>query len=71
VPGSQGRGDGDPDGIVVASALSAALNSDVVAGLASFLITTTRRSLQEGNLGKFKRFVIQATNGKLLAARSR
>lgn len=66
VPGIKGAALVTPDGIVVASALSATLNSDVVAGLASFLISTTRRSLEEGNLGTFTRFVMQATNGKIL-----
>jgi predicted regulator of Ras-like GTPase activity (Roadblock/LC7/MglB family) len=66
VPGIKGTALVTPDGIVIASALSSTLNSDVVAGLASFLITTTRRSLTEGGLGSFNRFMVQATNGKIL-----
>ncbi len=66
VPGIKGAALVTPDGIVIASSLSASLDSEVVAGLASFLITTTRRSLNEGGLGAFSRFVLQATNGKIL-----
>ncbi|HLU40294.1 MAG TPA: roadblock/LC7 domain-containing protein [Planctomycetota bacterium] len=66
VPGIKGAALVTPDGIVIGSSLSATLNTDVVAGLASFLITTTRRSLREGGLGKFTRFVLQATNGKVM-----
>ena len=66
VPGIKGAALVTPDGIVIASSLAASLNSEVVAGLASFLITTTRRSLTEGGLGAFHRFVLQATNGKIL-----
>ncbi len=65
-PGVKGAALVTGDGIVVASALGLELNSDVVAGLTSFLVTTTRRSLQEGGFGAFRRFMIQATNGKLL-----
>jgi predicted regulator of Ras-like GTPase activity (Roadblock/LC7/MglB family) len=66
VPGIKGAALVTPDGIIIASSLSVTLNSEVVAGLASFLITTTRRSLREGGLGAFHRFVLQATNGKIL-----
>ncbi|MEZ5966041.1 MAG: roadblock/LC7 domain-containing protein [Planctomycetota bacterium] len=66
VPGIKGAALVTPDGIVIATSLPATLNADVVAGLASFLITTTRRSLSEGGLGDFCRFVVQATNGKIL-----
>lgn len=65
-PGVKGAALVTGDGIVIASALGCELNSEVVAGLASFLITTTRRSLTEGRFGTFKRLMIQATNGKLL-----
>jgi hypothetical protein len=66
VPGIKGAALVTPDGIVIASSLASSLNAEVVAGLASFLITTTRRSLTEGGLGEFRRFVLQATNGKIL-----
>jgi predicted regulator of Ras-like GTPase activity (Roadblock/LC7/MglB family) len=54
------------DGIMVASALRDKSADDVVAGLASFLIATTRRTLEESQLGRFSRFVLTATHGKLV-----
>lgn len=52
--------------MIAASALSAGTSEDVAAGLASFLISTTQRSLTEGGIGRFRRFVLHATNGKIL-----
>lgn len=54
------------DGIVVASQLGQGFLDDVVAGLSSFLISTTRRSLQEAGMGQFDRFVLNATHGKVV-----
>lgn len=54
------------DGIVVQSQLGQGFLEDVVAGLSSFLISTTRRSLQEAGLGQFNRFVLNATHGKVV-----
>lgn len=54
------------DGIMIASALLDKGTDDVVAGLASFLISTTRRALGDSQLGKFSRFVLTSTHGKLV-----
>ncbi len=55
-----------PDGITVASELSNALNEDLVAGLASFLVSTTKRVLQEGEMGDFSTIALHSTHGKVL-----
>lgn len=52
------------DGIMVASALNEHFADDVIAGLASFLVSTTRRAM--GEAAAFGRFVMHATHGKLL-----
>lgn len=54
------------DGIMVQSALTERFSEDVIAGLTSFLISTTRRSLAEGGLGTFRRFVMSCTHGKVV-----
>jgi predicted regulator of Ras-like GTPase activity (Roadblock/LC7/MglB family) len=54
------------DGIMVSSVLKGRFRDDVVAGLASFLITTTRRAMgSQGNQG-FSRFIMHATHGKVV-----
>lgn len=54
------------DGIMVASALKGRFGDDLVAGLASFLITTTRRAMgSQGDRG-FTRFTMHATHGKVI-----
>jgi predicted regulator of Ras-like GTPase activity (Roadblock/LC7/MglB family) len=55
-----------PEGLMIASALGTQLESDVVAGLASFLITTIRRSLHEGQVGQFRRCILNSTHGKVV-----
>lgn len=55
-----------PDGMMVASALGPTLDNDVVAGLASFLISTIRRSLNEGQIGSFRRCILNSTHGKVV-----
>lgn len=55
------------DGMMVASTLGEEFLDDVVAGLSSFLISTTRRSLAEAELGgRFSRFVLNSTHGKVI-----
>jgi len=54
------------DGIVVASDLGPSLAADVIAGLSSFLISTTRRSLRDAGMGDFSRLVMSATHGKVV-----
>jgi|SRR5690606_14756958 len=53
------------DGMTVAGALGGHYREDVVSGLASFLIHTTRRAIDDPRVG-IDRFVIHATHGKLL-----
>lgn len=54
------------DGIMVASLLGKGFLDDVVAGLSSFLISTTSRSLGEAGMGSFSRFVLHSTHGKVI-----
>lgn len=54
------------DGMVVASQLGPGVLDDVVAGLSSFLISTTRRVLQDAGMEPFNRFVLNATHGKVV-----
>ena len=55
------------DGIIVASTLGEEFLEDVVAGLSSFLISTTRRALVEAGLGdNLTRFVLNSTHGKVV-----
>ena len=53
------------DGIMVASALNGRFQDDVVTGLASFLVWTTRRAMGESDV-RLDRFVMHATHGKLV-----
>ncbi len=52
------------DGLVAAAELDAEQNSEVIAGLASYLLMTTNRSLGEGSLGRCAQLTVHATNGK-------
>lgn len=55
-----------PDGLVVAHSLEARFRDDVVAGLTSFLLMTTARCLQEGEMEGMTQFTLQATHGKVV-----
>ncbi len=52
------------DGMMVESVLRRRFADDVVAGLASFLVSTTRRAV--GKAGRLDRFTVHSTNGKLV-----
>ena len=54
------------DGIMVASVLKGRFGEDLVAGLASFLITTTKRAMGSQSDQGFSRFVMHATHGKVV-----
>jgi predicted regulator of Ras-like GTPase activity (Roadblock/LC7/MglB family) len=55
------------DGMAVRSDLRGRFREDVVSGLASFLVSTTRRAFEEaGQEGIVDRFVVHATHGKLV-----
>jgi predicted regulator of Ras-like GTPase activity (Roadblock/LC7/MglB family) len=63
-PGVKGAAVLTSDGLVAAESLDARFRSDVVAGLTSYLLMTTNRSLREGGLGDCSQFVLHATAGK-------
>ena len=65
-PGVKGAALLTADGLVAASSLDEACNTDALAGLASYLMTSTNRALQEGAMGACARVTIQASNGKAL-----
>ncbi|MCA8949841.1 MAG: roadblock/LC7 domain-containing protein [Planctomycetes bacterium] len=54
------------DGLVAAESLDDRFSSDVVGGLASFLLMTMNRSLREGGLGDCRQFMLHATHGKVI-----
>lgn len=56
------------DGLVAADALDSRFSSDVIAGLASYLLMTTNKSLREGGLGGCSQFTLHATHGKVILA---
>jgi predicted regulator of Ras-like GTPase activity (Roadblock/LC7/MglB family) len=66
LPGVKGAAVLTLDGLVAAESLDQGLGSEVMAGLTSFLMMTTNRSLEEGNLGRCSQFVLHATNGKAI-----
>jgi predicted regulator of Ras-like GTPase activity (Roadblock/LC7/MglB family) len=58
------------DGIIVRSELNGRFRDDVVSGLASFLLSTTRRAFDEaGEASGVDRFVVHATHGKMVIKR--
>jgi len=54
------------DGVVVAADLGVELEEERVAAIASMLIPSLRRSLEQADLGPFARCVLTATEGKLV-----
>jgi len=54
------------DGLAAAESLDPAFRSDVVAGLTSFLLTTTNRSLRDAGLGGCTQFELHASHGRAL-----
>ncbi len=67
-PGVKGCALVTPDGLVVAESLDPRVSQDVVSGLASFLLVTTTRCLEEGQMGGLSQFTLHATNGKVVLA---
>jgi predicted regulator of Ras-like GTPase activity (Roadblock/LC7/MglB family) len=63
-PGVRGAALLTLDGLMAAADLDSTLSSDVVAGLASYLLMTTNRSLEEGGLGRCGQMTVHATHGK-------
>jgi predicted regulator of Ras-like GTPase activity (Roadblock/LC7/MglB family) len=56
------------DGIVAASQLARQLDVDVVAAMAAHVIRTTRAAFERAALGRFARFTLVATHGKMVFA---
>lgn len=54
------------DGVVVASDLGGHLHEERVAAVASLLIRSLRRSLEQANIGPLHRCVLTASQGKLV-----
>lgn len=65
-PGIKGAAVLTADGLVAAESLDARYRSEVVAGLTSYMLMTTNRSLREGGLGDCSQFVLHATHGKAM-----
>ncbi len=65
-PGVKGVAIVTTDGLMVSELLGERFTDDVVAGLTSFLLTTTWRCLSEGNMGRMHRCEIHSTHGKVL-----
>ena len=63
-PGVKGAAVVTGDGLVASASLATGLDAEVVAGLASYLMMATNRSLAEGGLPAAKKLVLNATHGK-------
>lgn len=63
-PGVQGAAVVTADGLVAASSLSTGLDNDVIAGLTSYMMMTTNRSLDEGGYSSCTKLLLNATHGK-------
>ena len=57
------------DGLVAASALGPELDPDALAGVASFLVVTTDRSLVEGGYGSSDRLTVRAAAGQAVLSK--
>ncbi len=66
LPGVKGVAVVTSDGLVAATSLEEGLSADVVAGLSSYLMMTTNKSLAEGGLGGCARLSLHATHGKAI-----
>ncbi|HEB53361.1 MAG TPA: hypothetical protein ENI87_08925 [bacterium] len=63
-PGVKGAAVVTADGLVAASSLATGLDAEVISGLASYLMMTTNRSLDEGGYGLCSKLLLNATHGK-------
>jgi predicted regulator of Ras-like GTPase activity (Roadblock/LC7/MglB family) len=52
------------DGLVAAASLDESLGADALAGLASYMLMSTNKSLTEGGMGRCARLQLHATHGK-------
>lgn len=65
-PGIKGCGLVTSDGLMVAHDLDSRFREDVIAGLTSFLLSTTLRCLNESDMGAMSSFMLHATHGKVV-----
>ena len=65
-PGVKGCGLVTSDGLMVAYDLDRGFREDVVAGLTSFLLSTTLRCLNDSNMGSMSSYMLHATHGKVV-----
>ena len=56
------------DGMLVASELTAELDEDAVAAMASALVLNSLSTLRRAGFGEFSLFTIQASSGKMVVA---
>jgi predicted regulator of Ras-like GTPase activity (Roadblock/LC7/MglB family) len=63
-PGVKGVAVLTVDGLVAAASLDATVSPDALAGLASYLLMSTNKCLEEGGLGGCGRMTLTATHGK-------
>lgn len=63
-PGVKGAAVLTVDGLMAAASLDESLGPDVIAGLASYLLMTTNKSLAEGGMGGCAQLTLHATHGK-------
>lgn len=66
VPGVKGAALVTRDGLLAAQSLDKRFGSDVVAGLTSYLLMTTNRCLEEGQMAAAAQIVVHASNGKAI-----
>ncbi|MBK8099749.1 MAG: roadblock/LC7 domain-containing protein [Planctomycetes bacterium] len=67
-PGVKGGALVTADGLMVAQSLDPRFHDEAVAGLTSFLLSTTCKSLADGGMGTCERFVLHATHGRAVFA---
>ena len=63
-PGVTGSAVVTNDGLVAASSLADGFDRDVIAGLSSYLMMATNRSLENGGYGHCSKLLLNATHGK-------
>lgn len=68
MPGVKGAALVTRDGLLAAQSLDERFGADVVAGLASYLLATTNRCLEEGRMPAASQVVVHASNGKAILA---
>jgi predicted regulator of Ras-like GTPase activity (Roadblock/LC7/MglB family) len=63
-PGVKGAALLTTDGLVAAASLEEGMASEALAGLASYLLMSTNKTLAEGGMGACSRMTLHATHGK-------